>query len=353
MSEADEQDIHETPSSTPELKTELAQQLQALAPEAIADGKVDVTKLKELLGDDAGPDTERFGLFWPGKKAALRAAQEPTTATLRPDRENSKDWDSTENVFIEGDNLEVLKILQKHYHGKVKLIYIDPPYNTGKDFIYPDNYREGLQTYLEWTRQVNEEGKRVSNNPESEGRYHSNWLNMMYPRLKLARNLLADDGVIFISIDDTEVANLRRLCDEIFSEDAFVATVVWRKKASPDARSTIGAVHDYLLCYVRSPLRVKDAIGKALLSEARKASFSNPDDDARGPWASVDMTGMTGRATKEQYFEVTLPSGRVVTPPTGRSWGVVESTYLELRADNRIWFGQAGDSVPRIKRFLS
>ena len=195
---SNDNDILETPSTTPDLQTELARQLEELVPEAIADGKVDVAKLKELLGDDAGSDTERFGLFWPGKKRALRAAQEPTTATLRPDRDNSKDWDTTQNVFIEGDNLEVLKILQKHYHGKIKMIYIDPPYNTGKDFVYPDNYKEGLETYLEWTRQVNEEGKKVSTNSESEGRYHSNWLNMMYPRLKLARNLLTDDGAIFV-----------------------------------------------------------------------------------------------------------------------------------------------------------
>ena len=200
MSNDELQDIYETPSGTPDFKTELAAQLSELIPEAIADGKVDVEKLKELLGDDAGDDRERFGLFWAGKKRALRAAQEPTTATLKPDVENSKDWDTTKNVFIEGDNLEVLKILQKHYHGKIKMIYIDPPYNTGKDFVYPDNYKEGLATYLDWTRQVNEEGKKVSTNPESEGRYHSNWLNMMYPRLKLARNLLTKDGVIFISI---------------------------------------------------------------------------------------------------------------------------------------------------------
>ncbi|MFB2572712.1 site-specific DNA-methyltransferase [Micrococcus sp. IITD107] len=347
------EEIHETPSTTPNFRTELASQLAELVPEVIADGKVDVEKLKELLDGDAADTSERFGLFWPGKKRALRAAQEPTTATLRPDFDNSKDWDTTKNVFIEGDNLEVLKILQKHYHAKIKMIYIDPPYNTGKDFVYPDNYKEGLDTYLEWTRQVNEEGKKLSSNADTEGRYHSNWLNMMYPRLKLARNLLTQDGVVFISIDDTEYANLRRMCDEVFGEDCFVASIVWRKKASPDARSTIGAVHDHILCYVRSGAYVKDAIGKASLSSSRVAAFTNPDDDPRGPWASVDMTGMTGRATKDQYFEVTLPSGRRISPPSGRSWGLVERTFEELRADNRIWFGQSGDNVPRVKRFLS
>lgn len=222
------QDVYETPSTTPNFQTELAAQLSELIPEAIADGKVDVEKLKELLGDDTGDDRERFGLFWPGKRRALRAAQEPTTATLKPDFENSKDWDATKNLFIEGDNLEVLKTLQKHYHGKVKLIYIDPPYNTGNDFVYPDNFKEGLDTYLEWTRQVNEEGKKISTNSETEGRYHSNWLNMMYPRLKLARNLLADDGAIFVSIDFNEADNLKKIMDEIFGESNFQREIVWR-----------------------------------------------------------------------------------------------------------------------------
>ncbi|MGJ4748722.1 site-specific DNA-methyltransferase, partial [Leptospira sp. SA-E8] len=187
--------------------------------------KLDLEKLKELLADDATDTSERFGLFWPGKKRALRAAQAPTTATLKPDFDNSKNWDTTQNVFIEGDNLEVLKLLQKHYHNKIKLIYIDPPYNTGKDFVYPDNYVEGLQTYLQWTKQVNEEGRKVSSNSETEGRYHSNWLNMMYPRLKLARNLMTDDGVIFVSIDEHEIQNLRLLMNEVFGENAFVAQI--------------------------------------------------------------------------------------------------------------------------------
>lgn len=219
---------HEVPGASPDFRTELAAKLAELVPEAVTDGKVDVAKLRELLADDVADDSERFGLFWPGKKRALRAAQAPTTATLKPDLANSKDWDTTKNVFIEGDNLEVLKILQRHYHNKVKLIYIDPPYNTGKDFVYPDNYAEGLQTYLEWTKQVNEEGRKVSSNPETAGRYHSNWLNMMYPRLKLARNLLADDGAIFVSIDFNEAEHLKKMMDEIFGESNFQRAIVWR-----------------------------------------------------------------------------------------------------------------------------
>lgn len=246
-------EIYETPSTTPNFQTELAAQLADLIPEAVADGKVDVEKLKELLDGDAADGSERFGLFWPGKKRALRAAQEPTTATLKPDFENSKDWDTTQNVFIEGDNLEVLKILQKHYHAKIKMIYIDPPYNTGKDFVYPDNYKEGLDTYLEWTRQVNEEGKKVTTNAETEGRYHSNWLNMMYPRLKLARNLLTDDGVIFISIDDHEIDNLLRLAKEVFGESNVSTTFIRQKKKKPSfLHANVGSMTEYLVCITRN-----------------------------------------------------------------------------------------------------
>jgi len=245
-------DIYETPSTTPDFKTELAAQLAELVPEAVGDGKVDVVKLQELLATDAADGNERFGLFWPGKKRALRAAQEPTTATLKPDFDNSKNWETTKNVLIEGDNLEVLKILQKHYHGKVKLIYIDPPYNTGRDFVYPDNFREGLGTYLEWTRQVGIEGRKLSTNSESEGRYHSNWLNMMYPRLKLARNLLAEDGAIFISIDDAEAANLLLMCREIFGESNVVGTLIHQRAKGGGQAKFIVRGHDYLIAISRN-----------------------------------------------------------------------------------------------------
>lgn len=245
-------DIHEVPSHTPDFRTELAEDLARLVPEAVADGRIDVEKLRELLDEDAAHDgRERFGLMWPGKSRALKAAQAPTTATLVPDRENSQDWDATQNVFIEGDNLEVLKILQKHYHGKIKMIYIDPPYNTGNDFIYPDNYREGLQTYLEWTKQVSADGKKLSSNPESAGRYHSNWLNMMYPRLKVARNLLSHDGAIFVSIDDTEHDNLRKLLKEVFGESNEIGTMcVVRSEGGGLARQIVKG-HDYLLGFAK------------------------------------------------------------------------------------------------------
>jgi adenine-specific DNA-methyltransferase len=294
------QDIYETPAGTPNFKTALAAQLQNLIPEAIADGKVDVAKLQELLGDDAGNESERFGLFWPGKLRAIHAAQEPTTATLTPEPELSKDWDTTKNVYIEGDNLEVLKILQKHYHGKIKMIYIDPPYNTGKDFVYPDNYKEGLKTYLEWTEQVNEDGQRTKSNTETDGRYHSNWLNMMYPRLKLARNLLTEDGVVFISIDDNEASHLRQILDEIFGETNFVAAINHKSRGSVSNDKVISPNHNTIFLYSRD---------FASLYPLRKAIGLDPDlngfnlVDSRGAYKLVPVDGPGGARKGNPYYE--------------------------------------------------
>ncbi|MCT1803613.1 site-specific DNA-methyltransferase [Kocuria carniphila] len=300
-------DIHETPSITPNFRTELAAQLAHLVPQAIADGKVDVAKLQDLLDGDAAAGTERFGLFWPGKKRALRAAQEPTPATLRPDLENSKDWDTSQNAFIEGDNLEVLKILQKHYHGKVKMIYIDPPYNTGKDFVYPDNYKEGLDTYLEWTRQVNEEGKKLSSNSESEGRYHSNWLNMMYPRLKLARNLLTDDGLIFISIDDNEVSRLRNLCDEVFGEANLAGQFVWKKGGTGKNDSQFLVVeHEYVLVYARRA----SASHFGLDMEAKVTTSYNLEDE-KGRYSLVRLDMQNLQYSSSLDYDLVGPNGEI------------------------------------------
>ncbi|WP_298875336.1 site-specific DNA-methyltransferase [uncultured Microbacterium sp.] len=304
-------DIHDTPSTTPNFQTELAAKLAELAPEAIADGKVDVVKLQELLATDAAEGNERFGLFWPGKKRALRAAQEPTSATLRPDFDNSKNWESTANVFIEGDNLEALKILQKHYHNSVKLIYIDPPYNTGKDFVYPDNYSEGLGTYLEWTRQVSEEGKKLSTNADTEGRYHSNWLNMMYPRLKLARNLLTDDGVIFISIDDHEYDNLKKLSDAVFGEANYLNTFVWVSNLKGRQISASGAAgtKEYILCYARrgdeaGEFRASGSKLKSLMPTVYKGFNYTAQTDERGPYVLKNELYNTNSA----FNEVTRPN---------------------------------------------
>jgi len=342
MSKDDSQDIYETPSTTPNFKTELAAQLQELIPEAIADGKVDVEKLKELLGDDVGDDRERFGLFWPGKKRALRAAQEPTTATLKPDFENSKDWDTTKNIFIEGDNLEVLKILQKHYHGKIKMIYIDPPYNTGKDFVYPDNFKEGLETYLEWTRQVNEEGKKVSTNSETEGRYHSNWLNMMYPRLKLARNLLTDDGAIFVSIDEHEDANLRLLLDTVFGASNFVGEFVWQHSVQPKGyTNTVSLHHNMILCYRRGEAFELHALER---TEENNQNYRNPDNDPRGPWRAGDVRNALYRPNLKYQLET--PSGKFINPPDN-GWRWSRETMASKIATGEIAFDPAETKITR------
>lgn len=345
-------DIHETPSSTPNFQTELAARLAELAPEAIADGKIDVIKLQELLSSDAADASERFGLYWPGKKRALRAAQEPTTATLKPDFENSKDWDTTKNVFIEGDNLEVLKILQKHYHAKVKMIYIDPPYNTGKDFVYPDNFKEGLDTYLEWTRQVNEEGKKVSTNAETEGRYHSNWLNMMYPRLKLARNLLTDDGIIFVSINDFEQPRLRSLMDEVFGESNFLANLVWLKgKEGGNDNDGFGRHHEYILCYARSK-----AVGAASIRLDRKDT-SRHVTEIREPNRVVagELIYKEGEPfqlinlSKQKDYNVVIPlvDGATLNWPSYAPQSTIDE-YIRI---GKLFVGVKG--TPYVKSFMS
>jgi adenine-specific DNA-methyltransferase len=262
-------------------------------------------------------------------------------------------FDTTENLIIEGDNLEVLKLLQGGWHGRVKMIYIDPPYNTGGDFIYPDNYKEGLADYLKFSGQVSGEGVRLTTNPETDGRYHSKWLTMMYPRLFLARNLLREDGVIFVSIDDHEVHNLRAVMNEIFGEENFVANIVWQKRTSPDARLQLGPAHDSILVYCKF-IEVFRAISRLLpLSEQRTQDYGNPDNDPRGQWASRDMTGQVGHATPSQFYEITTPSGVKYSPPEGRCWAISKSSVEKMIADNRIWFGKDGASRPRLKLFLS
>lgn len=266
--------INKVPETTPGFTTEAANKLAELFPEVVADGKVDIEKLKTILGVDVDDARERFGLTWPGKANAIRAAQMPTTATLMPDKENSIDWDTTQNVFIEGDNLEVLKILQKHYYGQIKMIYIDPPYNTGNDFVYNDDYADSIGSYLDLTGQVDEAGK-LSTNTESDGRFHSNWLNMMYPRLKLARNLLHEDGVIFISISDKEQARLKDICDEIYGEHNFIASFIWEKSAH-FGRQKINSYsnYDHVYCYARQ-LYEPHGSKKELLVEYSKTEFED------------------------------------------------------------------------------
>ncbi|MHB0828349.1 MAG: site-specific DNA-methyltransferase [Schaalia turicensis] len=271
-----EEDIQQVPPTTPNLHTDVARKLADLLPEVVADGKIDVAALQAVLGYDATTGTERFGLFWPGKTQAIRAAQTPTTATLAPDRENSLNWDTTGNVIIEGDNLEVLKVLQKHYYGKIKMIYIDPPYNTGSDFVYPDDYADPIGTYLEKTGQIGRGGGRLSTNPETGGRFHSNWLNMMYPRLKLARNLLTDDGCLIVSIGDEEIDHARAVLSETFGEANYVGTLaVIRAEGGGLAKHLIRG-HDYALVFARNIgtfqplLRPKDIRGSRVVIDGEE-----------------------------------------------------------------------------------
>ncbi len=238
--------------ATMDIAKENIEQLKRIFPDVFTEGKVDYDKLRQVLGEYVEESTENYSFTWNGKGQALKLAQTPTAGTLRPCKEDSKNWDSTKNLYIEGDNLEVLKLLQKSYFGKVKMIYIDPPYNTGKDFVYKDDFRDSIQNYKEITGQVDGEGKRVSTNAETSGRYHTDWLNMMYPRLRLARNLLTEDGVIFISIDDNEVTNLRKICDEIFGEDNFVAQIILENDPRARPYGAIATTHEYIVIYFKN-----------------------------------------------------------------------------------------------------
>jgi len=333
-----------------DIKEQNIEKLKELFPEVFSEDKIDFTKLQEELGNFTEDENERYNFTWNGKQNAKKIAQTPSTGTLRPCKEDSKDWDTTQNLYIEGDNLEVLKLLQKSYHKQVKMIYIDPPYNTGKDFVYKDNFKDNIKNYLEVTNQVDSEGNKLSVNADTNGRYHSDWLSMMYPRLKLARNLLKDDGVIFISIDDNEVANLRKLCDEIFGEDNYVQEIIWEKKFSPQNDAKYFSLnHEQILCYAKN----KSLFSRNLLpmTKEQKSRYSNLDNDPRGIWTSGDLT--VARMTEKDRYEIILPSGRKILPTEGRSWGVSKEKFEELRDDNRIWFGENGDNVPRLKRFIS
>ncbi|MFD6949476.1 DNA methyltransferase [Nocardiopsis sp. TSRI0078] len=294
---------------------------------------------------------ERYQLDWPGKRAADFAANAPIAKTLRPVRGESVDFDTTKNLFIEGDNLDALKLLQESYLGKVKLIYIDPPYNTGRDFIYDDDYAASATEHLVKSGQVDDEGRRLVANPETNGRFHSDWLSMMYPRLKLARNLLKDDGVIFISIDDNEVDNLKRIASEIFGARNFVAQIIWQKVYSPkNSARWFSEDHDYILIFARD--KEKWQPRKLPRTEAMEARYKNPDSDPRGPWKAADMTARN--PYEAGLYPVTAPSGRVISgPPRGRYWAISEKRFKELDADNRIWWGPDSNNTPAVKRFLS
>ena len=312
---------------------------------------VDFDQLRqELSGHIVEGPRERYHLNWPGKREALLAANAPIAKTLRPCREESVDFDTTRNLFIEGDNLDALKLLQETWLGKVKMIYIDPPYNTGNDFIYSDDFSEDTNSFLRRSEQKDESGNRLVANTNSNGRFHSDWLSMIYPRLKLAKNLLKTDGAIFISIDDSEYDNLRKVCDEVFGSQNFIATVIWQKVFSPkNTASYFSEDHDYIVVYSKD----KSSWSPTLLprSEETKARYKNPDDDFRGPWLSGAIQARN-YYSKGQYM-VSSPSGKKFSNPKGTYWRFSKERFDELDKDNRIWWGKEGDGVPRLKRFLS
>ncbi|MBI4937108.1 MAG: site-specific DNA-methyltransferase [Nitrosomonadales bacterium] len=334
------------PLTSADLTEALLAQLYDAAPQIFSEGRVDFAKLQAALGEHIEAGAERYGLNWAGKRDAFRNVQVPSVATLRPQPEESVNWDSTENLIIEGDNLEVLKLLQKPYHGKVKMIYIDPPYNTGNEFIYPDNFREGLDEYLRYTGQLGEDGTATSSNKDTSGRYHSNWLNMMYPRLFLARNLLKEDGVIFVSINDAEMHNLRLLMDEVFSEEMFIGALVWKSRHNVDSRNktSLSSDHEYVLCYGR----------KITGQQIDENKYSNPDNDPRGPWMSDNMVGL---ATKEQrpnlHYELVNPETGVVHACPEKGWRYDRNTMAKKIGEQRILWPVNPEGRPRHKKFLN
>jgi len=369
--------------------------LKTLFPTIVKEGKIDIKELQALLGDEIETEEEYYRFTWAGKSMARREANKPSTATLRPDKDSSKDWYTTQNIFIEGDNLEVLKLLQKSYANKIKMIYIDPPYNTGKDFVYKDNYNDNLGNYLAITGQVDEEGKRISTNSESDGRYHSNWLNMMYPRLKLARNLLKEDGLIFISIDDNEITNLKKITDEIFGEENFTAQLVWEQGKKALA-AQIAVNHEYCLVYsknrkenIRNNIEFEEIFDHTfwgdeklgvdrllnLFNDWKKENnnvnelqnkltefYKSLDDDDplqnqthykfvddNGIYFAGDISQGTGNGGQ---FDILHPiTGLPVVKPSG-GWRFSKNRLPELLSNNKIHFGADHLTIPCLKRYL-
>jgi adenine-specific DNA-methyltransferase len=314
--------------------------LKELFPEVLTEGKIDFKVLQDILGNEIEEEEEFYRFTWAGKSQSRREAHKPSTGTLRPCKEESVDWDTTQNLYIEGDNLEVLKLLQKSYSNKVKMIYIDPPYNTGKDFVYKDNYKDNLKNYQQVTGQVDSEGNKMSTNSESDGRYHSNWLNMMYPRLRLSRNLLKEDGVIFISIDDNEFENLRKLSNEVFGETNYVATLVRKRRDSQaNLSKNISPIHEYILIFAKNNGEILNKITPDLNLQ----DFKNPDNDPRGAYVTMPCTNKGG-----SVYEVTLPNGRIIED----EWRFKKETFDKLISENKIVIPRGGEGKPRYKLFL-
>lgn len=356
------------------------EKLKSIFPDVFTEGKVDFDKLQEVLGNYIEKKDERYNFTWNGKSAALRLAQTPSTGTLRPCKKESKDWDTTENLYIEGDNLEVLKLLQKSYHNKIKMIYIDPPYNTGGDFVYPDDFKDNLDNYKKITGQIDEDGNKISTNSESDGRYHTNWVNMIYPRLRLARNLLSDDGVIFISIDDNEVRNLKIVCDEIFGEINFVAQLIHKNNSMKNQSKLIGVTTEYILIYVKNKDKLKDTIWRIEKKGAKdialkfnqlkekglsleeidaeiKDMYSRPKYSHLSRWNKVDENGVfkdsdLSRENGSKDYTIINPNTGKECPIPKRGWGKSYEELLRLQKENLIYYGD-GTSAPGLKDYIT
>ena len=338
---------------TPDLNAERLAKLKELFPDLFTDeGNLNEVELKKLVDPKSVNETERYEFRWFGKSNAKRKAFTPTTATLNYDPARSVNPEQSENLIIEGENLKVLKLLLCSYREQIKCIYIDPPYNTGKDFVYSDNYTEDRLPYWKQTDVVDEYGVKIDTNADTDGRYHSNWMNMMFSRLLVARQLLRKDGVIFISIDDNEVHNLRRICNEVFGEENFVSTLVWEKRYSPqNAVKWFSESHDFVLVYAKNKLEWYPNLLER--SDEMNDRYRNPDNDPRGVWKPADATAQGGHGTKSQFYVLTAPNGKQHTLPNGRCWVYTEPVFNQMIADNRIWFGANGNNVPAVKRFLS
>jgi adenine-specific DNA-methyltransferase len=327
------------------------EELKKIFPECFSDNLLNFDVLKELMGEYSEVSEERYSFVWPGKSEARRVSQTPSRGTLRFSKEKSVNPKNAQNLFIEGDNLEILKIMQKSYHKKIKLIYIDPPYNTGKEFIYPDRFQDNLDTYLKYTGQLDDEGIKFSTNSESLGRFHSNWLNMMYPRLKLARNLLKDDGVICISINDHEVSNLKKICEEIFGAENFIGQLIWKSRQNKDNRNLTGLSidHEYILCFAKNN-------NKRFFegTERDVSQYSNPDNDERGPWCSANMVGLLPEDQRPNcHYDLLNPETGILYKKPKMGWRYDKNTMSRLISENRILWPEKEDGRPRRKSFLS
>jgi len=347
---------------TPDLTAQNIDKLAQLFPNCVTeatgeDGKltrsIDFDQLRqELSGSIVEGPQERYYLDWPGKREAILTANAPIAKTLRPCREESVDFDTTKNLFIEGDNLDALKLLQETYLGKVKLIYIDPPYNTGEDFLYKDDFVEDRRAYLLRSNQEDETGNRLITNSLANGRFHSDWMSRIYPRLKLARTLLREDGSIFISIDDREIHNLRKACDEIFGEANFLTTFIWEKRTNRENRKVISSRHDNILCYCRDAGRVREVIRQLKMTDKALSNYKNPDNDPEGLWKSDPATAQAGHGTKDQFYVLIAPNGKRHELESGRCWLYTEPVMKKEIEEGKIWFGKDGNGVPRVKTYL-